>query len=135
MVRGLSTKPTRIGSDKIYLGKAKEFLEGAKALAEEEKWNSSAVLSVHAVISACDAVCARFMQLRHSGADHMRAIELLKNLPIERAEIESTLKQARRVISLKNAAEYEDALVKESDARQMLKDAERVMEWVEKKFG
>lgn len=43
MVRGLITKPTRIGSDKIYLGKAEEFLEGAKALKEKEEWNSSAV--------------------------------------------------------------------------------------------
>lgn len=134
MVRGLSTKPTKIGSDKIYLGKAKEFLEGAKRLAEEERWNSSAVLVVHAVISACDAVCARFMQLRHSGADHMHAIELLKNLPIERAEIESKLKQARRVISLKNAAEYEDKLIKRGDAQRMLKDGERLVEWAENKL-
>ena len=75
-------------------------------LAEKEKWNSSAVLSVHAVISACDAVCAIFLQLRHGGADHLQAVELLGNLPLERSEIESKMKQARRVISLKNAAEY-----------------------------
>jgi hypothetical protein len=49
MVRGLATKPARIGSDKIYLSKARDFLEGARTLAEKEKWNSSAVLSVHAV--------------------------------------------------------------------------------------
>ncbi|MBU4374072.1 MAG: hypothetical protein L6244_06990 [Candidatus Methanoperedenaceae archaeon] len=111
MVRGLATKPTRIGSDKIYLRKAMEFLEGARLLAEKEKWNSSAVLSVHAVISACDAVCSRFLQLRHGGADHM---------------------QARRVISLKNAAEYEDKLIKQSDAQEMQKEAGRLVEWAGK---
>lgn len=133
MVRGLATKPTRIGSDKIYLNKAKEFLEGARLLVEKEKWNSSAVLCVHAVISACDAVCARFMQLRHGGADHMQAVELLKSLPLERSEIESKLKQAKRVISLKNAAEYEDRLIKQNEAKEMLRDAERLVEWAEKK--
>lgn len=134
MVRGLATKPTKIGSDRIYLNKAKEFLEGAKNMAEKENWNSSAVLSVHAVISACDAVCARFLQLRHGGANHMQAVELLGSLPIKRSEVESKLKQARRVITMKNAAEYEDRLIKQDNAQKMLKDAKRIVEWVEDKL-
>lgn len=133
MVRGLATKPTKVGSDKIYIAKAREFLEGAMVLAEKESWNSCAVLAVHAVISACDAVCAKFMQLRHGGADHMQAIELLNSLPIEGAEIESKLKQARRVLSLKNAAEYEDRLIKQNDAQEMLRDAERLVGWAKNK--
>ena len=132
MVRGLATKPTRIGSDKIYIRKAREFLEGARILAEKEKWNASAVLSVHAVISACDAVCSRFLQLRHGGADHMQAVELLNSLPLERSEIELKLKQARKVISLKNAAEYEDKLIKQSDAQEMQKEAGKLVEWAGK---
>ncbi|MDP2766975.1 MAG: HEPN domain-containing protein [Candidatus Methanoperedens sp.] len=132
MVRGLATKPARIGSDTIYIRKAKEFLEGAGLLAEKEKWNASAVLSVHAVISACDAVCSGFLQLRHGGADHMQAVELLNSLPLERSEIESKLKQARKVISMKNAAEYEDKLIIQSDAQEMQKEAGRLVEWAEK---
>ncbi len=135
MVKGLVTKPARIGSDKIYLNKAREFLEGAGMLLEKGKWSASAVLSVHAVISACDAVCVRFLQLRHGGADHMQAIELLNSLPLERSEIELKIKQARRVISLKNAAEYEDKLIKQSDAQEMIRDAERVVEWAEKRIA
>ncbi len=131
MVRGLSTKPAKVGSEKIYLSKAREFLDGARRLLENEDWNSSAVLSIHAVISACDAICVRFMALRHSGADHMQAVELLNSLPLERAEIESKLKQARRVISLKNAAEYEDRLIRQNEAQEMLRDAERLAEWGE----
>lgn len=134
MVRGLATKPARVGSDKIYITKAREFLKGAMVQAGKGEWNSSAVLSIHAVISACDAVCARFLQLRHGGADHIQAVELLSSLPLERSEIESKLKQARRVISLKNAAEYEDRLIKQSEAQEMLRDAERLVEWVEKKM-
>ena len=131
MVKGLSTKPAKVGSEKIYLSKAREFLDGARRLLENEDWNSSAVLSIHAVISACDAICVRFMQLRHSGADHMQAVELLNSLPLERAEIESKVKQARRVISFKNAAEYEDRLIRQNEAQEMFKDAERLVEWVE----
>lgn len=134
MVRGLSTKPAKVGADKIYLNKAMEFLDGAKVLAEKGSWNPSAVLSVHAVISACDAICARFLQLRSSGAVHLQAIELLNSLPIDRGEIEAKLKQARRVISMKNAAEYEDRLIKQDEAQEMFRDAERIVEWVGKKF-
>ncbi len=64
----------------------------------------------------------------------MQAVELLGSLPFERFEIESKLKQARRVISLKNAAEYEDRLIKQTEAQEMLKDAQRLVEWVENKL-
>ncbi|NOZ77553.1 MAG: HEPN domain-containing protein [Euryarchaeota archaeon] len=134
MVRGLATKPTSVGSDRIYLNKAREFLEGARGLAGEGRWNASAVLSVHAVISACDALCARFLQLRHAGADHMQAVELLGSLPLSKGEINTKLRQAGRVISMKNAAEYEDRLIKQADAQKMLKDAARLVEWAEGKF-
>ena len=92
MVRGLATRPTSVGSDRIYLNKAREFLEGARLLAGEERWNASAVLAVHAVISACDALCARFLQMRHAGADHMQAVELLDSLPLDRGEVYAKLK-------------------------------------------
>ncbi|MCX9012366.1 MAG: HEPN domain-containing protein [Candidatus Methanoperedens sp.] len=63
----------------------------------------------------------------------MQAVELLSSLPLERSEIDPKLKQARRVMSLKNAAEYEDRLIKQSEAQEMLRDAERLVEWVENK--
>lgn len=63
----------------------------------------------------------------------MHAVELLNSLPLGRAEIEPKLKQAKRVISLKNAAEYEDRLIKQGDAQEMLRDAERLVEWAEDK--
>lgn len=135
MVRGLSTKPTKIGADKLYLNKSKDFLVGAKSEIQNGNWNSSSVLSVHAVISACDAVCSRFLQLRHSGADHMHAVELLNSLPIDRKELDAKLKQARRVISMKNIAEYEDKLINREEAGEMLRDAERIVEWVTGKLA
>ena len=35
------------------------------------------------------------------------------------------------MISFKNAAEYEDRLIKQNEAQEMLRDAERLVEWVE----
>lgn len=134
-MRGLSTKPAAVGSDMVYLGKAREFLDGARYLADRAQWNSSAVLSVHAVISACDAVCTRFLQLRHAGAEHMQAIRLLRKRPLEKGEIEAKMKQGGRVLTMKNAAEYEDRLIRQKEALGMLRDAERVVSWAGEKLG
>ncbi len=47
------------------------------------------------------------------------------------ATAKSRLKQARRVISFKNTVEYEDRLIRQNEAQEMLRDAERLVEWVE----
>ena len=57
----------------------------------------------------------------------MQAVELLNSLPLERAEIESKLKQARRVISFKNAAEYEDRLIRQNEAGQEKQDLMKLL--------
>ena len=36
---------------------------------------------------------------------------------------------------MKNAVEYEDRLISQTEAQEMLKDAQRLVEWVENKLG
>lgn len=86
------------------------------------------------IINACDAICSRFLQLRHSGADHTHAVELLNSLPFKKEELDAKVKQARRVISMKNAAEYEDRLIDEDEAKEMFRDTKRILEWVDSKY-
>ncbi len=105
-MRGHSTKPAAVGSDMISLGKAREFLDGA-----------------------------RFLQLRHAGAEHMQAIRLPGKLPLEKGEIEAKMKQGGRILTMKNAAEYEDRLMRQREALGMLRDAERVVAWAGEKLG
>lgn len=134
MVRGSPTKPTKVGADKRYLRKARKFFDGCKSEHDKENWDACGVLAVHVAISACDAICARLLQVRSSGADHIDAVRLFTQLPLDKQELNAKVKQLERVIQMKNAAEYEDRELKESEARDMLRDAGRFLEWVETKF-
>lgn len=128
------TVKTKPGADAIYFQKAEKFLGGSKLLLEKENWNSAAVLAIHATISACDAICAKLLGRRHSGGEHAVAAYLLRELPFDRNEVETKIKQANRVIQIKNMAEYEDKLVRESDAREAVLSAERIISWVKEKL-
>ena len=130
-----TTTRTRIGAESIYIQKAEKFLEGAKLTLDKGNWNSAAVLAVHTTISSCDAICAKFLQKKHSGGEHLQAAYLLRELPFpDKTELENKVKQARRVLDIKNFAEYEDKFVKEADAREAVQSAERLFDWVKEKL-
>lgn len=127
----INTVRPKAGAENIYLTKAQKFLEGAEVLSGNR--DSVAVLAVHAVISACDAVCTRYLGERYKGDKHIGVVELLKKLKFERRELDQKIGQVKRVLSLKNIAEYEDKRISEEDAQEMLKDAERIVKWAESK--
>lgn len=129
-----NTRPTRLGAEKNFFIKAEDFLEGARKEVNDHS-NAAATLAVHAVISACDAMCAKFLQRKHAGADHMQAVEMLNALPIDKDELKPKVRQASRVLSKKNTAEYEDRIIAKDEAREMTRDAERFVEWVRKRMG
>lgn len=128
-----STRPTKLSAEKNFFIKAEDFLEGAREQVNDHS-NAAATLAVHAIISACDAICAKFLQRRHAGADHMQAVEMLKELPIDKDELRPKVRQASRVLSKKNTAEYEDRIIAKNEAREMIRDAERFIDWVRKRI-
>ncbi len=133
--RQIQTKPTRVGSSGFFLAKAKKFVEGAQALVETGNWDSAAVLSVHATISACDALTAKYLNCRCSGAEHLDVLGLVDELPIPDGEKRTKKEQIRQVLGLKNIAEYEDRPIDESTARELLTRAERIVDWAASKFS
>lgn len=128
-----NTRPTKIGAEKNFLIKAEDFLEGARKEVNAHS-NAAATLAVHAVISACDAICAKLLQRKHAGADHMQAVEMISELPIDKDELRSKVRQASSVLSKKNMAEYEDRIITKDEADEMIRDAERFVEWVRKRI-
>lgn len=134
MVRRAPKKPTKVGADKRYLDKAQNFLNGCKSMFEQGNWDSCGVLAVHAAISACDSICSKLLQVRSAGSDHMEAVGLVMDLPINANERKAKARQLERILRMKNAAEYEDRELEEDEACEMLRDAERLLKWVESKF-
>jgi hypothetical protein len=61
---------------KLYLAKAQEFLEEARAALTDSRFDAAILNAVHAAISAADAATASAAGVRSADADHQRAADL-----------------------------------------------------------
>lgn len=116
---------------KKYLRKAEENLETAKDCIKAGRWNAAVVNAVHCGISACDALTVFMIGVRHVGERHEDAIGLLLSLGLPKEILSSKGRQLSRLLGIKNAAEYEERLMTESEAREAVRDAERLFQWIE----
>ena len=116
-----------------YLKRADECLTAAQLAYEREEWNSSAINSIHAVISLADAMCVYFLGKRHSGENHNDAAGLFKSIKDDE-DTSANTNRIVRVLRMKNMAEYEERLVNRLEADKMLKDAQRLAEFVGKRL-
>lgn len=97
------------------------------------EWNASAINSIHACISACDAMCVYFLGKRHSGENHNEAAVLFRSIKSS-DEMNTNANRIMRLLRMKNMAEYEDRLVNKSEAEKMLLDCERFFDFVKGKL-
>jgi len=116
-----------------YLKWAQECLTAAQLAYGREEWNSSAINSIHAVISLADAMCVYFLGKRHSGENHNDAAGLFKSIKDDE-DTNANVNRIIRVLRMKNMAEYEERLVNRPEADKMLKDAQRLAEFVKKRI-
>ena len=70
MAKGAKTAATHPGEEKLFINKARRFLEGARELLKQNNHEGTAVLAVHSTISSCDALTAKFLSCRHKGENH-----------------------------------------------------------------
>lgn len=114
-----------------YLKKAEESLESAKDSLQKERWNAAVISAVHCGISACDALTVFKIGVRHAGERHEDAITLLESIELPKDVLSNKGRQLSRLLGIKNAAEYEERLMDESEAREAVRDAERFFKLVE----
>lgn len=115
-----------------YLKKAREFATAMETSLGEEYWNAAALAAVHAAISAGDALLAAFVGIRSSEQDHRQIVTLLADHLGKEGEQAS--RHVQRVIARKNLVEYEDRLIRQTDANQMATHVRRLMTLVEDKL-
>ncbi len=89
-----------------------------------------AILSVHAVISFCDAVCIRSSGLKSTSPDHNDALGVLRaclgsKLPA------GVITAALRVLREKARFEYQGYVATSAEAASLLGKAERFAAWAE----
>jgi hypothetical protein len=116
-----------------YLKKAQEFTAAMEAALEEKHWNAAALAAVHAAISAGDAMLSAWVGIRSSEQDHRQIVTLLADHLGKDGEQAS--KHVQRVIALKNLVEYEERLIRQTEANQMVAHVRRLMMLVQNKQG
>lgn len=120
---------------KNYLQKAEECFEAAKDAYAKDHWNTTVINAIHAAISGSDALLVFFKEVRSAEERHEEVVSLLRTLDFSREEINNKTRQLQRLLQIKNAAEYEERLMSQSDASNALRDGERFLGWVKEKLA
>lgn len=102
--RPLRTRPVSASQIHAYAGKAAEFGKAAAAELESGRHTAATSLAIHAAINAADAVCGARLGQRAASESHDRVLGLLKQAGEDGASVE---KHLRRLLPMKNKAEYE----------------------------
>ena len=117
-----------------YLKRAEECHIAALKSFSNNDWNASTICAIHTCISACDAMCIYFLGKRHAGENHNNAIALFKTIHTQDTNLSKNANRLRRIIGIKNMAEYEERLVFKSEAEKIIKDTERFFSYVRKEL-
>lgn len=115
------------------LRKAREFADSGKASLAASRWNAAGLDAIHAGIAAADAVLIGMAGLRSISRDHGAVMLLL-----ERETSVFTTSQRRQLaglLKMKNQVAYDQRLVMEVDARQMVDAATRLLAWATSTLG
>lgn len=133
MARQAKTRRTSVGQDKLYLSKAKKFLDGAQTMIDGGNWEAGASLGIHAIISSCDALTAKFLSRRHTGDNHRGVLDLVGELPFaDKKELSQMKRRIGQVLAAKTDVEYDDKPVRSTLTKSVVAEAERVFTWAMK---
>jgi hypothetical protein len=129
--RGLRTQSCGDREARTRISAARKFLEVARLVEGEDEaafWSVATSLAVLAGIAASDAACCRALGRRSRGDDHHDAEGLLDSITPGGNAAANSL---RRLIDLKDKAQYGIIYVSREDLKLAMKQAERLIEFAE----
>ena len=119
---------------KNYLKKAGEHYNVMNVSYESKLWNACVVNAIHCAINSADALTVFYLGFRHAGDKHQDVLQLIQKLNIELRELNTKSQQLASLLSIKNAAEYEERLMDAHDAENARKTCDRFYSWVKEKL-
>jgi hypothetical protein len=113
---------------RVYEQKSMRYAAAARTAYQQGHWDPAVSAAVHAVLSAVDAACILGLGQRAADEDHGAAVELLLKAPqLEATKRQLAAKHFKALLALKHAAEYEDRLCEEGEARRALQSLDRAL--------
>ena len=81
-----------------------------------------------------DALTVFYLGQRSASQDHGDVLRLVDSIQFERGELNRNKRHLSDLLATKNAAEYEDRLLSESDATSALEHCRRFCHWARAKL-
>jgi HEPN domain-containing protein len=91
-------------------------------------WEAAGINAVHCAISANDAVLVALRGIRPASKDHKDAVRILQS-QFKEEDAQTAAKRLGTIISKKSRVEYEQKRLTEKEARDIVLDAQRFLEW------
>jgi hypothetical protein len=111
------------------MAKGEQFLDEAQLALKSSRHDAAMLNSIHAAISAADAVTVALSGRRSTDPDHQRAVDLLEEVGGRSESITARVKQLRALLAKKNQVEYEARRGKAGEAAEAVARAVRIVEW------
>lgn len=123
------TAQIRRGEARLYLDKAVQFIEQARAGLDADRNDAALLDAIHAAISGTDAATVALAGVRSTDPDHQRAADLLDEVAESTPEGRARARQLRALLARKNTVEYESRKASAKDARDGVERAGRIVDW------
>ena len=127
MARKSEARSTPRSDARQAIAKAVEFAEAAAAEIGAGRWNAAGLQAIHSGIAAGDAALIASAGLRSVSQDHGRVVAMLdEQVPEFRA---AQGRHLTGLLKMKNTVEYEQRLLTETEARQLVDHARKLLTW------
>jgi len=128
MSKNSRVRPATAQDGRIALQKAQQFAEAAKSELAHERWDSAGLNAIHSGICAADAILIYTAGVRCASQDHENVSTLLlRSVPSFKG---SPRTQLLGLLKMKNTVAYEQRLITQREASDLVTSATRFLSWV-----
>jgi hypothetical protein len=127
MPRRSETRERPRGEATKYLAKGEEFATTASSALAAGSWNSAGLSAIHAGLSSADAALVASAGVRSISKDHNSVVLLLESRVPEFSAPQK--RQLAGLLKMKNEVAYEERLLTEVEAHQLVDHASRLVRW------
>ena len=128
MTREPQTRQVDRSTARVFWIRALQCAAMMEEALNRRQWEAAGVNAVHAAISANDAVLSALRGLKPASADHKDAARVLMS-QLKDEDAQKAGKRLGVIVAKKSRVEYDDKRFTEKEARSIIFDTRRFLEW------
>ena len=126
--RQIKTRQEEKSAARDYLNKAKDNHAQMLLALENDNFNAASTLAIQCAISSADAISVFEKGIRSVSLDHFDVCDLVRSISLPESKDKSNI--LKRIIAKKNLIQYERRSIRQSEAKEIVKSANRFYQWV-----